>query len=231
MYCQFLSNSFPAPGTMKNHLPGVKAWLAWHGGIISNFSALEVSLMTKSICEKSNHVQSPAPALTSDDIRIICDYIYIHSIRQLNLLFYLHLLLLWECQMCSGPTFHHIWWQTYIGGPGHPHNRCGVEVYDSINQDKERETTPQPWIVFPAADASLCPVLAWMQYYRVILPCPLGPAFMTNYAVPLTAPPVVTVMSTDLPKAGSSHRSSQVARALAKNNWCEGKDTDWLSQF
>lgn len=74
MYSQFLANSNKAPGTVKNHLSGVRAWLSLHNGSTTNFFSPEVGLMTKSIIEKSDHTPSPAPAITAEDVRTICLY-------------------------------------------------------------------------------------------------------------------------------------------------------------
>lgn len=78
MYYQFLSNSFSAPGTAKNHLSGVKSWLQLHQGFIGSFSSLDLSMVIKSVSEKSLHVPSQAPPITERDIRTICEYIQVH---------------------------------------------------------------------------------------------------------------------------------------------------------
>lgn len=194
MYFQFLSNSFSAPGTAKNHLSGVKTWLQLHGGIISSFLSLELSMIIKSVTEKSSHVPAPAPPISAKDIRTICEYIQLHpqhpGIKSAILLAFSTFMRVSNVLSPSTNTWggrHTLRTNDIIS------TSSGLKVI--IRSTKTRKSgSPHIIQVFKSLDPLVCPVRAWCDYITVIQPCPLGPAFMLDVQTPLTAPPVVDVM-------------------------------------
>lgn len=194
MYYQFLGNSFGAPGTARNHLSGVKSWLSLHGGRAQSFDNPSLSLVIKSVTEKSGHIPSPAPPITPDDIRTICAYIRQHpqhpAIKAAILLAFSTFMRVSNVLSPSTNT---------LGG------RHTLRVNDIIMTDHglqvvirstktRRNGIPRIIPVFRSTDNFLCPVKAWTDYLSMIQPCPLGPAFMLDPSTPLTSPPVVGVM-------------------------------------
>lgn len=140
MYSQFLANSYKAPGTVKNHLSGVRAWLSLHNGSTTNFFSPEVGLMTKSIIEKSDHTPSPAPAITAEDVRTICLYQdknpHPPAIKAAVLLAFTTFM---RVSNVLSPNIHS--WggrHAYTQSSGHSLFPFRPESCDTVNQNKER---------------------------------------------------------------------------------------------
>lgn len=195
MYTQFLANTYPAPGTAKNHLSGIKSWIILHGGRPDNFATLELSLMSKAITEKSQHVPNPAAALTARDIQTICHYIDCNQpqhpgIKAAILMAFATFLRVSNVLSPSTSTWggrHTLRAQDVLK------TADGMKII--IRSTKTRRTgRPHVLHILRTADVRFCPVTAWEAYYELVVPCPLGPAFMVDASVPLTAGPVVSVM-------------------------------------
>lgn len=194
MYYQFLGNSFGAPGTARNHLSGVKSWLSLHGGSSQSFDSPSLSLVIKSITEKSGHIPSPAPPITAADIRTICGYISGNpqhpAIKSAILLAYSTFM---RVSNVLSPS-------TSSQGGRHTLRVNDISTTNQglhvvIRSTKTRRNgAPHIIQVFRTTDPLLCPVRAWIDYVRMIQPCPLGPAFMLDHSTPLTSPAVVRVM-------------------------------------
>lgn len=201
MYYQFLSNTFNAPATVKNHVSGAKTWVQLHQGNITHFSAQELGMMSKSILKGSNHVIDPAAPLTPQDIRSICQYIDSSSNNHPAYK---------ACILLAFATFLRVsnvlspslssW------GGSHTLLAQDIKITDlgllvTIRSTKTRRFgKPHVLEVFPVEDPRVCPVIAWNVYYMTVRPCPLGPAFMINDQIPLTPGPVVKIMRAALQK-------------------------------
>lgn len=226
MYYQFLANTFKSPATVKNHASGAKAWVQLHRGDVSNFSAQELGMMSKSILEGSHHIPDPAAPLTPSDIRAICTYI---DERQNPHPAYKAAILL------AFATFLRV---SNVLAPalsswGGSHTLLAQDVKVTnhglmviIRSTKtRRHGSPHILEVFPVKDSKVCPVLAWKIYYQTVGPCPLGPAFMLDDYTPLTPGPVVKLMKlalmqhTDTPPDRISFHSLRRggAQTAAKN--------------
>lgn len=202
MYSQFLSNSYKAPGTVKNHLSGVRAWLSLHGGSTTKFFSPEVGLMTKSIIEKSDYIPSPAPAITREDVRTICLYLNRNpsppAVKAAVLLAFTTFM---RVSNILSPNIHSWGGRHTLKAQDIHSTTSGLKVV--IRSTKTRRgRKPHILDVYPADDQLVCPVLAWHAYKRIIQPCPLGPAFMINDHTPLTTGPVVSAMRSALSQAG-----------------------------
>lgn len=75
MFSQFLANSYTSPRTIRNYLSGAKTWVQLHMGDIQPFLTYELGTLVKSYASSSSHTPVKAAPLTSDHIRLICNYI------------------------------------------------------------------------------------------------------------------------------------------------------------
>lgn len=194
MYYQFLSNSFAAPGTAKNHLSGVKSWLQLHQGSIGSFSSPELAMIIKSVSEKSGHIPSPASPISEADIRTICRYIHRHpqhpGIKAAILLAFSTFM---RVSNVLSPSTNSYGGKHTLRVNDISPTREGLKIF--IRSTKTKKTgAPHVIQVFRSSDSLVCPVSAWEEYLRIIQPCPVGPAFMLDISTPLTSPPVVKVM-------------------------------------
>lgn len=215
MYSQFLANTFPAPTTIRNYISGAKSWVLLHEGDLSAFLAPELATMAKAIKEKSLHVASPAPPLTPAHIRLVCEYI--DSVSHIPLAVKPAILLAYVCFFRASnvvsPTLNQ--W-------GGPHTLVASDVVSidgglhvTVRSTKTRSrSAPHTVLIFPAFDAQLCPVRAWLHYKSVVNPCPIGPAFMLGPSTPLTAQVVVVVIRAALKKAGVDNSAAFTFHSL-----------------
>lgn len=195
MYYQFLANTFKSPATVKNHVSGAKAWVQLHRGNIEHFAAQELSMMSKSILEGSPHIPDPAAPLTPEDIRNICRYIDScpnpHPAYKAAILIAFATFL--RVSNVLSPS-------TSSWGGGH--TLMAVDIKATVrglsvvirSTKTRRHGTPHVLEVLKVQDPTVCPVVAWNRYYRAVLPCPMGPAFMFDDYTPVTPGPVVRLM-------------------------------------
>lgn len=203
MYAQFLANTYNSPATVRNHISGAKMWVQFHRGNIQHFAAQEMSMMSKSILERSTHIPSPAAPVGPREIRSICAYI--DGTRNPHPAFKAAILIAFATFLrvsnVLSPT-------TSSWGGAHTLLARDIKLinevlYITIRSTKtRRHGSPHLSIVHPVEDGSVCPVRAWRNYLVAIQPCPLGPAFMIDDMTPLTPGPVVTLMRAALHQAG-----------------------------
>lgn len=79
-----------------------------------------------------------------------------------------------------------------------------------------RHGKPHVLEVLPVQDPSVCPVLAWKNYYNTVRPCPLGPAFMLDDYTPQTPGPVVTIMRSALSNTGQTRPTNVSFHSLRR---------------
>lgn len=196
MYIQFLKNSFASEMSVKNYMSGARTWVLLHNGAVTSFDSIEVKQMFAAIDATSNHVPNPAFALTSDHIKLVCDFIEFSpqvplAIKPCILIGYACFLR--SCNLLAPST------QVWIG----PHtllasdivfNEMGllVHVKSSKTFNVKHSKVLQ---VRNVADQRYCPVAAWARYKSIINPCPIGPAFMLNDYTPLVARNVVDLLN------------------------------------
>lgn len=217
MYYQFLGNTFSSPATVKNHLSGAKNWVLLHGGNVTNFSAQEIGMISKSILENSGHAPSPADPITPADIKQIC--LYIDLIPDPHPAFKAAILLAFATFLRVSNVLSPS--RTSWGG-AHTLMAQDLCLYHgtllvTIRSTKTRRNGQHHVLtVAPVPDARFCPINAWLQYYYQIKPCPLGPAFMLNDNTPLTPGPVVNLMRKVLRKPGDKKRSKILFHSLRR---------------
>lgn len=203
MFAQFLSNSFAAPTTVKNHMSGAKNWVQLHCGHIENFGAQELAMMSKSILEKSAHVPSPASPITSEDMKVICAYI--DSLKNPHPAYKAAILLAFSTFLRVSNVLSQ---SLSAWGGEHTLQASNIRINgDSLlvtirSTKTRRHGAPHFLQVFPAHNIRTCPVQAWTAYVRTVRPCPLGPAFMLDDHTPLTPGPVVNLMRKAITKNG-----------------------------
>lgn len=195
MYTQFLANSHASPATVRNYLSGAKTWVQHHMGNPLPFQSYEFSNMFKSVSSASTHVPSQAAPLSPIDIKIICNFLDSHrlfpkAVKPCILMSYTTFL---RASNMVSPTL------SSWGGP-HTLQFSDVSMYNNILVIRVRSTKtlrgqkPAFLEILPADNPDCCPVRAWLDYKNSVNPCPMGPAFVSDYGVPLTTGPVVTAM-------------------------------------
>lgn len=195
MYLQYLKNSFSAPTTVKNYLSGARTWLGEHGGDVSPFSTLEYHQLSTGLTKRSLHLPRRAVPLESKHIEIIANFV--DSTPGVPL----------AVKPCILIGYHTFLRASNLLSPnmstwGGPHTLAArdltltergldVTVHSTKTKSDPRPTkTTIPW----SDDSHLCPTLAWFKYASKIQPWALGPAFLTDQRVPLTARHVVGFM-------------------------------------
>lgn len=204
VYYQFLGNYFAAPGTVKNHISGVKSWLLLHNGSTQGFDSPTLPLVIKSNTEKSGHIPAPAPPITAKDIRTICLYIDQNpqhpAIKSAILLAYATFM---RVSNVLSPSINSAGGRHTLKVNDVIHTQQGLQVVIRSTKTR-RHGVPHIIQVFTSTDPIVCPVRAWNRYLTAIQPCPIGPAFMLDPSTPLTSPPVVGVMRKALASTSTS---------------------------
>lgn len=195
MYAQLLSNTYPAPSTIRNYISGAKTWIQEHGGNISAFSAPECLQLVKSIQKKSQHIPSRAEPLFWEHIRIVVDFINSNPCVPLS------------AKPCILIGFHTFLRGSNLVSPSTgvwagPHSLLAKHVRVSdlglhvsvhttkTKLDRKPVTAVLPW----NNDPVYCPVQAWLRYATARRPCPIGPAFVTDNHLPLTPRHIIGIM-------------------------------------
>lgn len=195
MYTQFLKNSFAAPTTVKNYLSGAKTWLSEHGGDASPYLSFEYHQLSTGVSKRSQHVPLRAAPLTPQHIRAIAEFLDKTPGVPLSakpcLLVGYHTLL--RAGNLLSPS---------IASWGGPHTIYARDITLSDNgllikvhstktkSDPSPVTALIPW----QSDQLLCPAMAWFKYQQHVKPWILGPAFLTDTGLPLTARHLVGFM-------------------------------------
>lgn len=195
MYLQFLTNSFPAPTTVKNYLSGARTWITEHGGDVSSFHSPLLEQMSRGLTKKSSHVPVRAQPLLWVHVRHIIDFI--NTVPNIPA----------SAKPCILIGFHTFLRASNLLAPSTgiwsgPHtllakhlriSNMGLHVTvitTKTKLDPNPVTTIIPW----NNDPVYCPVQAWLRYVTLRRPCPVGPAFVTDNHMPLTPRLIVGIM-------------------------------------
>lgn len=195
MYLQYLRNSFAAPTTVKNYLSGARTWMGEHGGDVSPFSTLEYHQLSSGLTKRSSHLTKRAAPLGWKHIQIIISFV--DSTPGVPL----------AVKPCILIGFHTFLRSSNLLSPtmsswGGPHTLAARDLMlsdrglDITVHSTKTKSDPKPvqstipW----SSDSHLCTALAWFKYASKIQPWALGPAFLTDQRVPLTARHVVGFM-------------------------------------
>lgn len=195
MYIQYLKNSFSAPTTVKKYLSGARTWMGEHGGDLTPFSSLEYHQLATGLTKRSTHQPRRAEPLHWAHIETFVSFLDstlgVPSAVKPCILVGYHTFL--RSSNLLSPTMS-TW------GGAHTLYARDLSLSDSGLEITVRSTKTKfdasplsstiPW----SADSHLCPALAWFKYVSKIQPWPLGPAFLTDDRVPLTARHVVGFM-------------------------------------
>lgn len=195
MYSQYLKNSHPCPQTIKNYISGAKTWVGEHGGSTQAFFSRELDQITKGFIKKSSHVPQRAFPLSVTHIEIISHYV--RSNQSLPFSVLPCIVIGFKCFLRASnllsPSMH-VW-----GGP-HTLLAKDLVIFNgqllvSIGSTKTKwDNKIQTFSLTREPNQDICPVALWEHYVRIFRPSPLGPAFLTNELLPLTARHVVGVM-------------------------------------
>lgn len=199
MFIQFLKNSFSSSVSVKNYVSGARTWVLQHKGSTNGFDSHEVKQMFAAVDVTSHHIPSPAYPLTSNDIKLVCDYI--QSCPDIPLAVKPCILIGYSCflracnllspstQIWNGP--HTLLASDVIIAPH------GLTIF--LRSSKSFNAKNPRFInVLKVDNPNYCPVVAWGLYKSVVNPCPVGPAFMVNDHTPLVARNVVHVLNSAL---------------------------------
>lgn len=188
MYIQYLKNSFAAPSTVKNYLSGAKTWMAEHGGILSPFGSPEYQQLASGLTKRSRHIPQRATPLDWTHIKLIvafldatpgvpvavkpCILIGYHTfLRASNLL---------SPSLASWGGAHTLSVRDLTLSDD------GLEI--SVRSTKTKsDPAPVKTLIPWGSDPVTCPALSWFKYLNKINPWTLGPAFLTDQGLPLTA--------------------------------------------
>lgn len=199
MYAQYLSNSHASPRTVKNYMSGARTWVCEHSGSVICFDSHDVSQIVKGFAKRSQHVPARAFPLSISHILIISDYV------SANLSFPKSLMpcivIGYKCflrasNLVSPST-------TEWGGPHTLLARdmvvCDSGLLVSVRSTKTKSDNVVSTLHLPKeTDPRLCPVVLWTNYYQLIRPWYLGPAFLLDNHSPITARHVVGAMRSAL---------------------------------
>lgn len=195
MYAQYLKNSHPCPRTIKNYMSGAKTWVAEHGGSTQPFESRELEQLSKGFVKNSLHVPKRAFPLSVYHLSLISNYVRSNQLLPFSVL--PCILIGFKCFLRSSnllsPSMQ-VW--------GGPHTLLARDIRlsnealtVSISSTKTKHNNhPEIFYLERESDPSLCPVALWTEYTRIVRPSMLGPAFLTNEHLPLTARHVVGVM-------------------------------------
>lgn len=195
MYVQYLKNSFAAPTTVKNYLSGARTWLAEHGGDLSHFTSPEYRQLTGGLTKRSHHIPSRAAPLGWNHIQHIVAFL--DSTPGIPV----------AVKPCILISFHTFLRSSNLLSPtmsawGGPHTLSvqdltlsdqGLEI--SVHSTKTKsDGNPVKTLIPWGQDHVSCSAMAWFKYLNKIKPWALGPAFITDDGLPLTARHVVGFM-------------------------------------
>lgn len=199
MYIQFLKNSFASQVSVKNYVSGAKTWVLQHKGAPNSFESIEVKQMLTAVDVTSTHVPSPAYPLTADHVKLVCDYIDLHSnipaaVKPCILIGYTAFLR--SCNLLSPSTLN------WFG----PHTLLVSDITFSddglmifLRSSKSFNSRESKVVqVKRVQNTRYCPVHAWSDYKYSVNPCPIGPAFMVDDYTPLVTRNVVDVLNAAL---------------------------------
>lgn len=195
MYVQYLKNSFASPTSVKNYLSGARSWIAEHGGDLASFASFEYQRLTTSLTKRSQHVPSRAAPLTWYHIKIIVDFLDATpgiplGVKPCILIGY-HTFLRSSNLLSTSST---VW--------GGPHTLSvqdltlldpGLEISVRTTKTKS-DSVPVKSLIPWAQDPRYCPASAWFRYISIVRPWALGPAFVKDDHLPLTARHLVGFM-------------------------------------
>lgn len=217
MYTQFLANSFSSTATVRNYLSGAKTWVQHHMGNTQAFQSYEASNMFKSISTASNHVPSQSAPLSPTEVKIICSFLdsnlyFPRAVKPCILIAFSSFL---RASNLVSPSL------TSWGGP-HTVQVSDISCVQGqliirVKSTKTLKGSKPSFVqVFPSPSSPCCPVQAWLHYVRLINPCPLGPAFVSDTGLPLTTGPVVVAMRMALHNAGHPDPASVSFHSLRR---------------
>lgn len=195
MYAQYLFNTHASPQTVKNYMSGAKTWVLEHTGDVFNFDSHDVQQLVKGFVKKSTHIPSRAYPLSVSNVLTIAHFVNCNPTVPKSVL--PCIVIGFKCLLRSSnllsPTMD-TW-----GGPHTLLARnikiCEQGLVVSILSTKTKWDSSATDILLPSDPGSpLCPVRLWSDYYDAIKPWYLGPAFLTDSYLPLTARHVVGVM-------------------------------------
>lgn len=233
MYTRFLGNSFSAPTTIKNYLSGARSWISHHLGDTSAFNASEPSDVFKKVASSLNHVTVRAYALSSEDIRVICEFLDARPSVPLGVK---------PCILFGYASFlraSNLLSSTMSGWSG-PHTLKAADVIEVpdglciiVRSTKTRPgDKPIAIQINRAASQSICPVSAWTRYKAMIRPSALGPAFLQNDHMPLTSRPIVALMRLALGSVGHPKADQVTMHSLRRGGvQCAAKSGASQSQL
>lgn len=195
MYIQYLKNSFRSPTTVKNYISGARSWMGEHGGDLSSFSSVEYGRLSSSLTKRSQHVPSRAVPLNWTHVKTIIDFLDstpgIPSAVKPCILIGYHTFL--RSSNLLSPT---------LSDWGGPHSLSaqdltlmdpGLEI--TVHSTKTKtDSVPVKSLIPWAADQKYCSASAWLKYVSMVRPWSLGPAFLRDDHLPLTARHVVGFM-------------------------------------
>lgn len=195
MYAQYLKNSYPSPQTVKNYISGAKTWVAEHGGQTQPFLSRDLDQLTKGFTKNSTHVPQRAAPLTVSHLLTIADYSSCNPFVPRSVL--PCIVIGFKCFLRSSNLLSPstLTW-------GGPHTLLAQDIIlskDSLlvtvrSTKTKADARPETFSLNRESDIRLCPVFLWTQYASYLRPWALGPAFLTDNHLPLTARHVVGVM-------------------------------------
>lgn len=202
MYAQYLKNRNESPRTVKNYISGAKTWILEHGGSIQAFLSKELDQLTKGFVKNSDHVPHRAFPLSVSHLLLISDFVHFNTYVPRSIM--ACIVIGYKCFLRASNLLSpssQVW-----GGPHTLLTRditvLGNKLLVSISSTKTKwDNQPETFVLLSESDTRLCPVTLWTQYASVIKPYFLGPAFLTDDYMPLTARHVVGVMRAALADA------------------------------
>lgn len=144
----------------------------------------------------SQHVPLPAYPLSASHVKLVCDYIDSHpdiplAVKPCILIGYTCFLR--SCNLLAPST--QIWKGAHtLLASDIVLNDTGLLVY--LRSSKTFNVKDSKVMqVYRVDNQKYCPVAAWSRYTSLILPCPIGPAFMVDDYTPLISRNVVDVLN------------------------------------
>lgn len=195
MYAQYLKNLHLSPQTVKNYISGAKTWIAEHGGSITSFLGRELDQLTKGFTKNSDHVPSRAAPLSVTNLFTMAKYVKFHPCVPCSVL--PCIVIGFKCFLRSSNLLSP---STLVWGGPHTllardivNSENGLRVTVSATKTK-RGSEAETFYLDKEDDPRICPVHLWNRYITLVKPWALGPAFLTDNYLPLTARHVVGVM-------------------------------------
>lgn len=199
MFTQYLANKDTAPNTVKNYISGARTWIEEHGGNNSAFQSPQCGRLTKGIVKNSAHIPMQASPLEPRHLKIICEFLDASPLASLGVK--PALLIGYPCFFRASNLF-----ASSMAAWAGPHSLLAGDIRPKedpltvlIRSTKTLDRSqPINFTIPKAEDPSLCPLLAWNRYYRIIQPWALGPAFIHANNLPITSRQVTAIIIQNL---------------------------------